>query len=684
MPTNTQLDSLNTNLAFLPVQFSRNKIEHVIDAADTTLSDRSGLRYYLEVLVPEFSGSSTFEKLVKMPGSEKPPASGGGLMIYEGCFFQLDELLDGFLEYQKPTFDQEEMAIISTLTMPYMAKETVENNRVLLAESTKEIASQWLLKAGLSERDFSAWGGTFFTDYMSQNRPFLTWQQDGKTIGEDQPEHLYFLLNCSPLPTTIYRRFRVHYTDGQTEVLEAGALQGGQAFQVVSVPVHAKALGLEAALVAYYEVWLADENRQRISQIRTYKIDHSYRSQERWILFNNSLGGWDTLRLLGEGSEAITTQRATAEMERPAGAAADFNELKVIYVQGSRSLTVSTGYFEGQASEQLRYLNEILLAREIYLVDSRGHQPLELLTTSLVDLEDNRDLVARTFSFRVVTPEFNHSTMPQAPAIVARPTQWRGVGIIYELDGFGKRTGYGRPLKLQKYYADDNSTYKPLTEKPNQPGDPDYIGRLPAAGVLAGDTPYSSQALSKSTTFKRSNCTGGQAGDVATIAIAAGKYGSEYSQAEADSKALAEYNLLNTQAYADLYGTCTAAPWIYAATVASGQWRYRVNEPGRVEIYYKPYGDTEPTIGNSWEIQGQNRPFVYPRFSTDLAFPVKPQKYYLLIYGPPTAQLNLKVYVDGVLTLDQLYYANNDGYELLFLDLLPSSGQKLYLKLTTV
>lgn len=682
------IDPLATNLAFLPLQLSRNTLEHVIDPADTSITDRSGLRYYLELLVPEFTGSSNFERLVKMPGSEKPPLAGNGSSIYEGCFYQINELLDGFLDYQKPAPATADMCILSTLTMPYMAKESIENNGVLLAGSSKDVASKWLLKAGLSEADFAGWGTAFFTTYLSQSRQFLTWQPDNKLVSPGQEEYLYYLLNLQPTPTTLLRRARLTHQNGLVETLTLGTLTGGQPYQVVCVPVGPTALALPDT-VARYEVWLSDADLNRISQVRTYQIDRQFRSQQRAILFSNSLGGWDTLRLLGEGSETLTTQRATAERERPAGAPADFAELRVIYIQGARTLTVSTGYFEQQASQYANYLDELLLAKEVYLVDERGHQPLELTTNSLVDVEDNTDLLSRSFTFQFATPQLNHSSLPTAPATATRATGWRSVGIVHVLDSFGKRTGFGRPLKFQKYYLDDGSTYKPITEKPNQPGDPDYISSLPLPGVEPGSTPFPSQALSKPTTFKRATCGNGQTGDVAIITIPAARYGSEISQAEADGKAETEFNQLNTQAYADQFGTCTAVPELYEVAVAAGQWYYRTSDPTKTEIEWYQYGSSQPPIGNTWSLQGQNRAFVFPRYSHDFAMPVKASDWRLYVYGTANSQVNLKIYINGVLRVNTPVTLNRDGYEYLDLSaLLTNAGaslasqNKLYVKTT--
>ncbi|QMW04071.1 DUF5977 domain-containing protein [Spirosoma foliorum] len=680
------IDPLKTGLVFLPVQFSRNKIEHVLDAADTSLVSRTGLRYFLEALVPTSPGSTTFKRLVKMPGAEKPPRTEFGSTVYEGAFFRLDELLDGFLEYQKPAAGTVDMCIISSLTMPYMLRESILNNGVLLAGSSKELQNQWILKAGLSDLDFATWGEVFFTTYMSQQRPFLTWQLDNKVVGEQQPEYLFYLLNMSPTPATIRRRVEITYTDGSEETLDKGLLSGGQTYQVVCVPTGAKALGLigGAKTVASYRVWLTDGERNRLSEVRSYTLDRKYRGQERWILYSNSLGGWDTLRLTGAGSETLETLRTMAAMERPAGAPSDFSELKVVHVEGKQTLSVSTGFFERFAEQQLKCLDELLLSQNIYLLSKKGHQALELLTTTLVDAEDNADLVARSFTFQVAAPILNYSSLPVASPAPARPVGWNGIGVIQVLDEFGKRTGNGRPLKFQKYYLDDNTIFKPLTEKPNQPGDPDYIASLPLPGITAGSTPYPSQAISRATTFKRTTCTGGDIGEAALVVIAAGKYGSEIGQAEADARAEAEYTSKNTQAYADQYGSCTVAPELYTLAVPAGQWHYRVNDGNRFEVEWYEAGGSSVKIGNTWDLQGQSRPYVYPRYSNDLNFPVYSANWRFIVYGTATSSVNVKIYQNGTIRYNTNVAMNSDGYAYLGLSALLTlaSMDKLYFKAT--
>ena len=676
------IDPIASNLTFLPLQFSRNQLEHIIDPADTAILDRSGLRSYLEIMVPTFPQASTFQRLVKLPGTEKPPVTSAGSTTYEGTFFPIQELLDGFLELKKPQHGQTDLRVIVSQTMPYHLHEWIENDGVLLASTDKTGGSKWIIKAGLSEEDFVGWGAVFFDQLQTTTRRFLTWQPDVKTVSVTQEEYLYFLLNCSPLPTTVYRRVEVSYEDGSDDLLTIGSVTNAALYQVVCMPVGFTALGLGNLFkkVVQYRVWLSDQNHYRISEIRTFLPDLLHRPQERFLLFSNSLGGFDTLRLTGEGTSQLSTQRSLAQIERPASAPIDFSELKVIAIQGEREFTISTGYFERDGVAQIAYLDELLLAEEVYLITEKGHSVVELTTTSLIDQEDNPDLLARTFSFRTVSPTTSFSNLPPALEQPARPTGWRGVGVVYLLDEFGKRTGYGRPLKLQKYYLDDGSLYKPVTEKPNTQGDPDFQDKQPIVGIPPGSTPYPNVALSRSGTYSRTTCTSGEVGGPALISIAAGKYGGE-SEGEADSRAEAEFRLLDTQAYANANGTCTLAPEIYAWNVPAGHWHYRVNEPGRFGIMHWGAPSGLLNIGNSWDLQGQNRPYCFPQWSNDLDFPPNDSHWHAYLNGVPNGSLNLKIYQNGTLIRNDSIPLNKDGAELIILGITPVAGDKFYFRI---
>ncbi len=119
------IDPTALSLVFQPLTFSRNRIDALIDAADTSLTDRSSLRYALTLLVPTFPQSPDLTELTTLQGRERPPQTSAGIVRYDGASFRIDELLDGFLSVQKPSFGQYVMGLVPKLTMPYAKRETV-------------------------------------------------------------------------------------------------------------------------------------------------------------------------------------------------------------------------------------------------------------------------------------------------------------------------------------------------------------------------------------------------------------------------------------------------------------------------------------------------------------------------------------------------------------------------------
>ncbi|PMD97404.1 hypothetical protein BWI97_07175 [Siphonobacter sp. BAB-5405] len=502
---------------------------------------------------------------------------------------------------------------------------------------------EWAIKAGLLEEDFQGWGERFFSTYQGANRPFLTWQPDRPLVSGKQEVYLYFLMNFSPLPTQVRLRAEITYFDKPAETITVDSLAGVQYCQIMGAPVGPAALGIQdASQVKSYKVWLANQDFMRFSEVRTYVIDHRYQAQERCLLFSNSFHVFDSLRLVGKGSESLKVSRSMASRERPQAAQLDFSEMYLIDRTGDRELTVSTGYFPTCGPEQLRYLNELLLAEEWYLVTEKGHQPLELMTDSILDIEASPGLMSRTFSFRYTAQQNNFSSLLVAPEQEARPVYWRGIGFQHLLDPNGLRTGNGRPVKLEKRYADDDTPFVPFIVKPNMPGDPDYIAAVPIPGIVKGSTPYPNVAISRMTSFVKNDCQVGYVGNAAPISIAAGKYGGENS-GEADAKAEAEAKSLDTQEYANQYGSCVrGGPQYYTvAPPPAGFFSLRLirpkgNSTGLAGGPGIETGDrSKPAHGNTWFLSdwaGKPGNYVYLNSPTDMIFP-RNVNYYFNVSG---------------------------------------------------
>lgn len=544
------IDFLKQGLTWADAYLVRNELQHIIPAMDPELyPDRAGMRYYLDLRVPEFPLSPVFETMLTLEGREKPPTTIAGAQVYEGCEFRLEEILAGSLTLSLPERNASGITAIATLTAPFQIGEKIEPGLL-----DRVLPTRYAIRAGLAQRDFVSYQHSFFSRYQSEKRQFLTWQPNEKLVSPKQREYLYFLLNMDPFPETIHLRIRKTKTDGTRETVSASVIEGLRPFQVICCPVGAETLGLGDD-IARYEIWLSDAENQRFSEVRAYNIDRRKHAFERFVVFSNSLGGFDTLRVLGRASQESDVTRATTRKERPAGMGLDFSELEIINVTENSGIKFSTGFFERDAATYLDYLRELTVAEVVLLDTDYGFEALNMITSNLEYQKDRPGLVERTFEFQRTYSDKNYSRMPAAEPLPVRPTKWVGVSSRAVLDANGKRTGKLTWERLQKVYTDDDSKVIPYATKANIPGDPDYIQPMPEPSITPGSTPYPSAAISRAIDFKRSTCANGFLGTAPVVSIAAGAFGGEMP-GDADTLAEAKFQTYNTQQYANQNGLC--------------------------------------------------------------------------------------------------------------------------------
>ena len=662
------IDNLNSALNFIPVKLSRNDLNHVIDPANTAMTNRAGLKYELEIQVPEFDGSASFVALHRSRLKEKPPYQVGASTIFEGaavCYNKRNGKIDNLLKLQKPDFAMLEPKMTTTQTLQYKLREIVTGGTPAVAiDITRPVC--WAAKAGLNEVDYLSYGDSLFSSFQNENRRFLTSQPDRKIISKNQTEFLSFLMNINPMSAAVRLRIEC-FSDfsGMGVPLTYQTLVSPIFMGVAMFPINVNNLGLPA-LCSYFKVWLSDQDNARISEVRTYFIDPLEKKQERFLLYSNSLGGWDTLRMTGDASETTKVSQGVLAKDKSSYGTQNEELLKVISTDGDREILISTGYFQKDLKLNLASLEEILVSENIFLETEKGHKQLKRLTNSLVVSEDEFGNVSRTMQFMFVDPVKNFSSLPAADIPTPRPIGWAAFGNqIHVLDGFGKRTGYKKTESLIKKYLDDNSNYRPLTIKANTVGTEGYIGSYFDNTVVIGSTPFPSAAINSFTTFLREGCAVGFEGGPAPINIAAATYGGEQA-GDGDTLAQAAASALNTQANANANGPCNVLGPNYTANVWPNHWYYRVKDPAKMSIWFHDDGTGPYNAGNDEEVQSLTGPYIYGLDTNGLNFPVSGPPAYLgwKIQGRGYVAgqaKTLKFYVNNVLKYSRAMVIEPDG-----------------------
>ena len=123
---------------------------------------------------------------------------------------------------------------------------------------------------------------------------FLTWQPTQKPVTYYSPEWLtYYAVETGKL------KLKAYFNDGTNQTIDLGSMAAGNAYTAnLQYAVVAGLLG--QMYPSYFEVWAETSDGTRLTYIQRYLYSEPKSEQEQWFLFENSLGGIDTLRAYGD------------------------------------------------------------------------------------------------------------------------------------------------------------------------------------------------------------------------------------------------------------------------------------------------------------------------------------------------------------------------------------------------
>jgi uncharacterized protein YbdZ (MbtH family) len=475
-------DDVTQATTYLNAYLSRNPIVHNIEAADPTafpispVNMRGGLKYQLKIFVPETPLSQTFKLLETLEATEKPPYTEAGVTTYDGAYIEIDELLDSLLETVRPDWDQVGIKACPKMVMPFYVEGKILPSNVVVSTPVSHV-----LKGGISVDDFPAYRDDFFKSYIGENQKFLTQQPDGKEVVMEQPEFLYLLTNFRPAPNLLKLRYEVLYEDGSTWTFTGNTAGNISLWNVYCFGVGPKQLGFDLLpkRVLQYKVWVNEENNFRVSEIRHFVMDYRYYAHSRFVLFNNSLGGYDTVHFRGEDSEVMTARIDTGRRQLGARYESADAESFVTNNVGDREVFLQTGWFDGDGKGCLDWLQDLLLSEDVVMASDKSWVSLILKSNTLLYKKGDETLVARGFHFVHANVQPNYSRLPERMAVPARAMGWRVVsGSSYcELNEVGVRTGRKGYALLERVFTDitPNSLVRPRQTKPNDVGTAGYV-----------------------------------------------------------------------------------------------------------------------------------------------------------------------------------------------------------------
>lgn len=219
----------------------------------------------------------------------------------------------------------------------------------LAKEFTAVIAGQQVkftvVKGGVDRLATSA------QNFLSHN--WLTWQPQTKQVTYSLPE---MLTMYSTVASVVKVKAYFPLPDGtyEEQTVQLLSIVTGKAYTIpVGYAVIAKAFS--SKLPAFYDVWFETPEGVRLSYIQRYVASSSRSENEQWVVFENSLGGFDTFRAYGDQSLEANHEHQLADFE---------DETSEYRVDTSREYTQNTGYLTPQ---ERKWMLDFLPSQQKYL-----------------------------------------------------------------------------------------------------------------------------------------------------------------------------------------------------------------------------------------------------------------------------------------------------------------------------
>ncbi|HOW26163.1 MAG TPA: hypothetical protein PK711_10895 [Bacteroidales bacterium] len=251
--------------------------------------------------------------------------------------------------------------------------------------------------------------GSSYFDMLQYNKDFLTWRPQSKKIWIRQPEMLHFLIWYDDT-SWLAQRIRITYSDNSTFTFTQYTYSPINKYDIVEVVCTYAKLDLislpesQGKTIHKYEVWLED-NGVQVSRTMEFILDRTVYPNQRFFIFRNSLGGYDSIRCTGETIKQTDIARFTVERIIP-----DFSVMdpprRQLFARETQKYSTNTGFITKLESE---YLRDFFLSSEIYEFIENRLYPVMVLSTSLKVHKDNDYLYYREFEYARAYEDVNYA-----------------------------------------------------------------------------------------------------------------------------------------------------------------------------------------------------------------------------------------------------------------------------------
>lgn len=317
------------------------------------LLDYGSRRSFYNIILNVYDDSGYTPELIKSLSAE-PDDDGNAWFDLASAFTDLEPTFNEELAWDDPV-----QADTGAVKKFYFT--LAEGYGIPYVEQSESFTSgdYYVMPGGVSDwviRELEDTSSTWYSQISASN-VWLTNRPDNKRVKVAQPEQLRFIHLGSAAQTGKLLCERLLST-GSTELVELweGTLQPYTAYSVLATREFCAGSGYR------YSLWMEGESAS-LTNRATFEIDNAKPDNTRFIVFRNSLGGFDCLAITGKFLTEIEVQ--TNEFQSPVVTQLrDALEPGQERAMGIKYLTGAIGW---QSSDEMEWLTELLISETRYL-----------------------------------------------------------------------------------------------------------------------------------------------------------------------------------------------------------------------------------------------------------------------------------------------------------------------------
>ncbi len=224
----------------------------------------------------------------------------------------------------------------------------------------------------------------FFKGYLPQEKKFLTWRPRVSYVDRTQEDYLTYFSAISAT-TQLKVRVKAYFDDATEETATINETDPsselyGKMYQIPAGPVTSGATGINPLKnLIEYDLWIENQDNEVITEVMNFRLTTFKPSLTRYILFLNSISGYDVVRMTGKTARSSEIEKQKVNKYLDFDYLSSDGEEKNTHSQSIQNFEYSSGMFKGKYAQYMsEYMQDLLHSKKAYDITNGERIPINI------------------------------------------------------------------------------------------------------------------------------------------------------------------------------------------------------------------------------------------------------------------------------------------------------------------